>query len=152
MSPFSNRVPAGPFIAVIEQRIAFHKSRALFPATNDDCLRRVAEEFGWEGENGIRRLYRFRHGLKATKQPPGRRGKSVELRTDSFAREAVEDALHHAGIDFYSVYTEFAFERDIELEPAAWCPACQSHETPIDGCCPWCDWRISEGHMNRQAA
>lgn len=152
--PIREYIPGKPFAAFIEARVAFHeRGQQNRPASHRDGPKKVAEEFGWgSGDAGVRKLYRYRHGLHSVR-PGGKRGSpSRDVPTERVPRPLVEDALARAGVDFYEVYTEFAHERDIEIEPAAWCPNCQEHVTPIKGECPWDGWRISEGHMNRAAA
>lgn len=151
--PGGEYVPAKPFADWIEERIRFYdRQQPGTPLTHRDSASRVARDLGWgDKESGARKLYRYRHCLKTMKRG-SRYGRSFDVPTDKFPRPPIEDALFRAGVDFYSVYPEYAHERDIELEPAAWCPACREHVTPIDGECPWDGWRISEGHMNGQVA
>jgi hypothetical protein len=154
--PGSEYVPAKPFADIIYARVAAYQAQeAGFPSQKINALARVAEDLGWGSEeSSIRKLYRYRHMLR-TVGGGGSRARSVKQRdisTDRFPRPVVEDALFVLGVDFYEVYPEFAHERDIEIEPAAWCPACREHVTPIQGECPWDGWAISEGHMNLKAA
>lgn len=148
MARQKENVPVGPFMELLNEWVEHY--RAIFPGSSAEktsaAIRKVAEDLGWEGEPGMRKLYRYRRGLKSTRNR--RTAPNREIPTGTFPRATVEDALHRAGVDFYSIYPEFSHERDIELEPAAWCPACREHCHPIGGCCPWCDWRISDGHMN----
>lgn len=151
MAPFRERVPARPFAEWLRARVEFYeRQQRAVKSWDRNALAQVAAECGWPGESGQRKLYRYLRELKSTKR--GRRAKSMEVPAETYPRPVVEDALHHAGVDFYSIYPELAYERDIELEPAAWCPACQEHVTPIGGECPWDGWRIPAGHLNEQVA
>jgi len=85
-----------------------------------------------------RTLHRYMKGLDSNSDP-----------TDVLGRYLVEDILHRAGVDFYSLYPEFEHERDIELEPEAWCDKCLDIVTPLDDRCPWCNTRTDQW---RQAA
>jgi hypothetical protein len=149
-------VPAQPFADWINARVASYQAQETGMAAHQlTAVKRTAEDLGWGShDGGIRKLYRYRHMLR-TVGGGGSRARAVAQRdipTDKFPRPVVEDALFTAGVDFYEMYPQFAHERDIELEPAAWCPNCRSHVTPIQGECPWDGWRISDGHMNLRAA
>jgi hypothetical protein len=70
-----------------------------------------------------------------------------EFKADTISRYYVEDMLTRAGVDFYDVYPDLEFERDIELEPDAFCRQCGEYVTPIQGCCPWCDTGVDGMEM-----
>ena len=157
----SEPIPPEPFQEWLLARIEYHQQRAeaegrqygITPAAG--AVQRVCEEIGWEWtDTSARRLYRWRHGVTDSKVG-GRHGKRVTIpRKVGLERGEVEDALQAAGVDFYELYPEFAHERDGGPEPEAWCPGCRdhvlvvhnAHEEPV---CIWCDWKISDGHMNR---
>lgn len=140
-------VRARPFSNWLNERYEVHLQGE--PAYASHAMTLLLGEIGWPtNEAGSRRLYRYRHCVMSGSC----KGVKGSRPTEWFERDVVEDALHFAGQDFYELYGEYAHERDLPLEPAAWCPSCQSHVTPINGCCPWDDWVISEGHMNRLAA
>ena len=125
----------------------------------------VCADIGWPtSEAGVRRLYRYRRGLTDTKRG-GRAGASVSVAAIGFDRATVEEALFHAGEDFYEFYPEFAHERSGPPEPEAWCPACADHvmvvtktwkvragrrgwDTREALVCAWCDWKMTDGHLN----
>lgn len=125
----------------------------------------VAEELGWGGDGtGVRRLHRYRNGLKNSSgricAPPAdvlawiskveREGETLDtlrehkthllkqdVPTEFFERAPVEDALHTAGVSFAAIYPEIAAEEDLELQPDRWCWHCQEAVTPIKDECPW---------------
>lgn len=139
MARHVERVPAQPFIDWLEQRLACYEayehcpSHPVSPRPSTGPLAKLAEECGWgTGDAGIRKLYRFRHSLKSGLVD----GEKKDTRTDTFARDIVEDALHHAGVPFVLVYPGL----DDGLEPrSAWCIRC-GEETLRDaeGDCQWC--------------
>lgn len=91
-------------------------------------------------------MYRFRRCIgesrRGRNQRMGIRGMPVTYPLSEYPRDVVEDALHHAGVLFSEVYPEIAAAEELELEPAKWCPGCREERTPIDGHCPFCEWRI----------
>lgn len=86
-------IPVGPFLWWCHRRVAeierecdplFRGGVLLSDAVRD----RLMMEIGWSEEHGPRRLHRWLH----------------ETPSGLVARALVEDALHHAGVDFYAVY------------------------------------------------
>ena len=123
-------------------------------------LIRLCQDIGWGTAAGQRRLYRYRRGLSDTKRG-GRASKAITVAAVGFSRQVVEDALAHAGVDFYELYPEYAHERYGPPEPEAWCPNCADHVLVVEKTwktkkgvpksqmvCVWCDWRMTEGHLN----
>jgi hypothetical protein len=109
---------------------------------------RLACELGW-GDNsaGVRRLYRYQNQL-VERSMNSRTLRWLET-ADMFARSVVENACHHYDPHlFYRLYPELEHERDVMLEPDAWCPFCAQWVTPVDGLCPWCV--CSHGHLFRE--
>lgn len=87
-------IPVGPFLWWCHRRVA-EIERELDTIADDQGVhqdespkRRLLFEIGWHGEYDMRRLYRWAH----------------ETRSGCVERGLVEDALHHAGADFYRVY------------------------------------------------
>jgi hypothetical protein len=140
-------VRARPFRDWLNARLEWH--RHGLPSEFSQPALQLLEEIGWPTtSSGARKLYRYRYGVLEGSV----NGEKKTRRTEWYPRELVEDALHMAGVDFYSMYPEFAHEQNIPLEETAWCPSCAGHTTPVAGVCPWCEWRISDGHMNGLAA
>lgn len=109
---------------------------------------RICEVFGWEDTDGNRkRVYKFKNQLTDTSI----KGKRVVIKATRINRVTVEDACHHAGIDFYELYPELGHERSGEPGAEGWCPACQEHVLVLDGVCAWCDWKVAPGHMRPSA-
>lgn len=143
-------VPAAPFSGWLRDRIAEYEASA---ATEHEKKQvgasvRLAAELGWgTSEGGVRRLYRYKNAVKE------RTAKSKTVKWNEAAsvwpRSDVEDACHNIDPDlFYELYPEFRHERDIDLEPDAWCPFCKEMVTPVDGLCPWCV--CDHGHLFRE--
>ena len=138
MAPVQETVPAAPFAQWLNRRLGQIAARA--DTEFRGAVEALVYELGWDTPTlnaGIRKLYRFRHQLMS-----GSRGGVKGSRpADTFPRETVEEALYHAGVMFDDIYPEIAAEEDVELEPDAFCHGCRDQVIPIDGCCPWCDWR-----------
>jgi hypothetical protein len=146
-------IPVEPFRSWLNERYAeFEEGTDVAGVLGPSA--QVCELIGWSTEeSSCRRLYRFRRGISETRVG-GRKGRSRTTTARGFDRIVVEDALHAAGEDFYDFYPEYAHERNGGPEPEAWCPNCADHvlvvhnkaEEPV---CVWCDWKISDGHLNR---
>lgn len=107
---YHEHVPAQPFIDWLAQRHAFYAARGHAPGTSQSTrvahgpLDHLAQECGWPGDSGIRRLWRMRRGLLS-----GSRNRvKGERPTTEFPRVTVEDALHNAGVSFELMYVEYA--------------------------------------------
>lgn len=141
-------IPAQPFSDWLNNRVAYWEQRYDghhgLPPGEDSPAARVARECGWAGETGLRRLYRHRHRVLESAVGKNRHSKGVRTVrvTDWFPRDVVEDALHEAGVLFSDVYPEIAAAEDVVLEPAKWCAGCREERTPINGVCPFCEWRL----------
>lgn len=122
------QIPLKPFQDWIEQQLG----------DGDDigACARLAQRLGTTD----RSLHRIRHGIACGKKD----GQSFTFTVDTWGRFRIEDMLHRAGADFYDVYPEFAHERDVELEPDAWCEGCRDVVTPVNGICLWCDGVVSK--------
>jgi hypothetical protein len=160
-------VPSGPFQTWLNERVTYWERQfetSRYSNQNLSAVRMVCAEIGWGGtEAGVRRLYKYRHAVKETKTG-GRGGPRLTLPAFQFPRDVVEDALHAASVDFYEVYPQYAHEQQGPPQPEAWCPNCQDHvlvvrETWLAGrrrelrekfVCVWCDWVMSEGHLNQE--
>jgi hypothetical protein len=149
MSRYQNTemIPAKPFADLLNARVEFWERRLSADGLPSDrgATVRVAHEFGWtDGESGIRRLYRLR--FRTLESTTGRSKHSKGVRkisiAETFRRDLVEDALHHAGIQFADLYPDIAAAEDLELEPSKWCCGCREERTPINGVCPFCEWRL----------
>lgn len=148
-----------PFQNWLKSRLDFHQRQADADAAFGNNVsragvQRLCEEIGWEWtDTSARRLYRWRHGMSDT-TIGGRNGKRMASpRKQPFERAEVEEALHAAGVDFHDLYPEFAHERSGAPEPEAWCPNCQDHVLVVgdkrgEPVCIWCDWKMSDGHLN----
>lgn len=140
-------VPAEPFARWLNERYEYWEQRCRYIDTSrpgEHPTSRVCQEIGWEGETGVRRLWRYRHRLSETAKGRTRtsRGTRVLLTMQTFPRDVVEDALHHADVMFMELYPDIAAAEELDLEPAQWCPGCREERTPIDGHCPFCEWRV----------
>ncbi len=82
-----------------------------------------------------RALYR----IKNSRYAGSRNGRKAEFPATTISRKYVEDMCTRAGLNFYDLYPELEWERDVELEADAYCARCGEDVTPIEGCCPWCD-------------
>ena len=163
-------VPVEPFRSWLNERYAKYvqdlgggevnqsgneAARGMGPA------QRVCIDIGWGSkETATRKLYRYRLGITETAI---KRDKKIvkKIRRDAigFDRKTVEDALHHAGEDFYQMYAEYwlprigtrgrplevlryilgmsvlaghLVDRDEPLQPEAWCPGCRCHVLVVD--------------------
>lgn len=146
-------VPAEPFSRWLSaQYDEYEKQDANASACDQDVAlgpaQRLAEEIGWGSDDaGIRRLYRYRK--QVIERTASSRGVRWTETADSWPRDAVEDACHRVHPDlFLDLYPELRFERDVVLEPDAYCPFCEELVTPIDGLCPWCV--CEHGHLFRE--
>jgi hypothetical protein len=99
----------------------------------------VADRLGID----VRNLNRLCRGMYAG----SRNRRKGEFPADTISRYYVEDLLTRAEVSFYEIYPEFAHERDIELEPGAWCRCCAEYVTPVDGICLWCDTPVDDLRM-----
>jgi len=91
---------------------------------------RLVTELGWTIEAGTRRLHRWTH----PDQGDGFSG-LVE-------RAVIEDALHHAGVQFADVYPDLD-DDDQGEQTEAYCNRCHDTVTAIDGICPWCETAVA---------
>jgi hypothetical protein len=101
-------VPAWPFAEWLQARVQCWTERG---ESEKGCLRRVCMECGWDGESGLRKLYRYRHMQRGTSIKDQRRRfkhRKVDINTTTFPRGVVEEALHHADVDFMDLYIEYA--------------------------------------------
>lgn len=149
-SASTEMVPAVPFANWLNERVKYWEQRA--PSTTPEpgetafergAGTRVLGEIGWqEGDSALRRLYKYRYRRFDSKKKVNGRFVRYVYAPDCYPRDIVEDALDHAGVPFADLYPEIAAADEVELEPETWCPACREHRTPIDGLCPFDDWRI----------
>ena len=135
-------IPAKPFADWLNARVKFHEARinAAMPLTLGFPPRgplsptaQTARELGWEGEAGLKKLWRHRNMMRDRSI----NRKSVLVPTEWVRRDVVEEALHRAGVGLWEVYAELV--EDIVLEPERWCDVCEEVTTPVDGVCPWCE-------------
>lgn len=140
-----------PFADWLNDRVAKYEADDKYTSASPALgpLRRLCRELGWgDSDNACRKLYRYRRQLTDTKAG----GLRVTKPAKGVSRTVVEDALHHAGVEFYDVYPEFARERSGAPDPEAWCPSCQEHVLVVRAGsvfrCAWCSWRMSKGHLN----
>jgi hypothetical protein len=128
------QIPYAPFTAWCNQQVELaSKGRGINSFYTDKygpCAA-VADRLGIH----VRILNRLMRGVYAG----SRDSCKGEFPTDTISRYYVEDLLARAGVDFYEVYPQFEHERDIKLEPDAWCRCCAEYVTPVDGVCLWCD-------------
>lgn len=111
MAPGMAQVPSAPFSELLAQRWALYERQYNQRRTGNHAAlglssaARLADECGWgSGEAGVRKLYRFRRGLRNGR----RNGKSCEFPYPTFPRETVEEALHELGVDFTELYRGYA--------------------------------------------
>jgi hypothetical protein len=139
MPKAEEHVPAEPFVRWLNQRLAVLAKRSRGDVNM--AVIALARECGWahsSSDGGVRRLYRFRKQRRST----SRGGIKQDIETTTFPRDTVEEALFAAGVAFEDLYPEIAEREAVVLEPEGWCPDCREHRTPIDGLCPFCEWRI----------
>jgi hypothetical protein len=101
-------VPAWPFAEWLQGRVQCWAGRG---DTGSDGLRRVVLECGWDGDAGLRKLYRYRYMQRGTSIKDQRRRykhRNVDVHTTTFPREVVEEALHNADVDFADLYVDYA--------------------------------------------
>jgi hypothetical protein len=128
-------IPLGPFQKFIEDLVQL---KGVLP---------TCEDLGWVGghpDAGSRRLYRYRYARNESQRggKNGKKGPTVVLELKFVERSLVEDALHHAHVDFKDVYPPERFPalyEDIPLEPEVFCANCQDSCSPINGVCGWCE-------------
>jgi hypothetical protein len=141
---YKEYVPAEPFGRWLQVRFEFHRYRLALPGDDAGASmgahRALADELGWNGDGGVRKLYRYRHMRKETARGSRRNGTRVGVVFDQthFPRCEVEEALHFAGVSFWELYPEIAAAEDVPLEPEMVCWECKDLVTPINGLCPWC--------------
>lgn len=112
------QVPARPFADLLNERVTAIELtiEADVAKRHGKAVATVAAQFGWDGINGVRKLYRYRHQQRGTSrrrasgEALGRKGvfRSVDVHTDTYPRDTVEDALHYAGLDFTALYLDYA--------------------------------------------
>jgi hypothetical protein len=107
MAKLYGKLYAPPFKEYLEDRFASLQAR-VDANTSDEgpgasAALLLTQELGWEGEAGIRKLYRFRYGRKSG----SRFGRKCEYPTVTFPREVVEEALHSAGVDLHGLYGDY---------------------------------------------
>lgn len=131
------RIPLAPFTAWCNEQVELAVKRrgvtSVFSDGYGPCAE-VADRLGID----VRVLNRLMRGMYAGSQNR-RKG---EFPADTISRYYVEDLLARAGVDFYGLYPEFAYEQDIEIEPDEFCRECGEYVTPIKGFCPWCDTNV----------
>lgn len=139
------KIPLAPLTAWCHEQveIAARRRAHLDPSRTNRLYGPTAELADRLGIQ-VRVLNRLMRGVYAGCQD----GHKGEFPTDTIARYYVEDLLVRAGVDFYDLYPELEGERDIKLEPDAWCRCCREFVTPIFGCCPWDDTPV---HMEMAA-
>jgi hypothetical protein len=128
-------IPLGPFSKFLEDLV------------QAGSVQRACEVLGWVGghpDAGARRLYRYRYQRNETNRGGklGKKGPLVVIPMLHVERSLVEDALHHAGVDFKVVYPPERFPalfEDIPLEPEVFCATCQDSCSPIKSVCPFCE-------------
>jgi hypothetical protein len=132
------QIPSAPFARWLNEQLARLSGREH--GDIQAAILSLAYECGWHGANdgGVRKLYRFRKQLRSSSL----NGRKQDIPTVTFPRAPVEDALFCAGVPFEDVYPEIAAREQVLLEPAGWCPDCREERTPIDGLCPFCNWRL----------
>lgn len=88
----------------------------------------LLDEIGWDREAGERRLFRWCNEPTVS---------------GVVERAVIEDALHHARVDFYDVYPDL--EPDVGVLRDGYCLACARETTTTDGNCPWCEGPLEPG-------
>lgn len=132
------QIPIAPFQHWCAEQVALtSKSR---PWNGAACIYGPSSEVADLLGIHVRALNRVIRGVYAGMQ----NGHKAEFPVDTISRYYVEDALTHAGVDFYELYPALEAERDIELEPDEWCDRCGEDVTPIGGQCPWCDLMLGD--------
>jgi hypothetical protein len=147
MAARKDPIPAWPFAEWLTSRVAFWLPR-VGGSGQDAALRHVAGECGWTGDSGLRMLYRFRYQQRSTSTPLGARGrfKKTDVYTTTFPRETVEEALHHAGVDFTDLHVDYANRmagrtgtpREVLDFVAAYEPVAEELVSPVEVRQAWC--------------
>ena len=142
-------VPSLPFAEWLNRRVSEHEADAARGYGPDEYgpIIRMCIELGWSPTDAAaRRLYRMRYMISETsrgrKSRRGEKGVRVLGVADWYTRSVVEEALFHAGVPFGELYPEIVAAEDLVLEPEAWCPGCRESRSPINGQCPFCEWRL----------
>jgi hypothetical protein len=129
---------AAPFIAWVEQKIAFYnesevrqaRERGLAGRQQIGGLEHLLADIGWLEEGARKRMWRWRNGKPGT-------GAYVDRDTGALMVPAdqLEAALEHAEVAVWELYDDE--EADATLADA-FCPVCSDEVTTADGVCPWC--------------
>lgn len=116
MARATERLPSRPFADWLNERIARWEARL----GGEAALKKVCDEIGWTDDAGMRRLYRYRRMLsestRGKSKQRGVRGVTFVTITDSFARQPVEEALHHAGVRLGELYPYEALLDEFQME------------------------------------
>lgn len=129
MARRSEQIPAAPFARWLNER--YGQLAAQDGHDLNTACQALARELGWtdiSADAGVRKLWRLRKQLAASSV----KGRKCEVPTDTFSRQVVIEALHHAGVplgDLYpyeAIVDEFQLEYDVPLTEArrladAWC-------------------------------
>lgn len=132
--PRSPQVPIGPVKDWCHTQVRLLASRHDPHDPRYGPHQELADRMGLNS----RALYRIMQGHYSG----ARNGRKGEFPAETISRNYVEDMLTRAGVDFYSVYPELEYERDIALEPDEFCRRCGEWITPIEGFCPWCESNV----------
>jgi hypothetical protein len=121
MAKKSEQIPAAPFTRWLNERLGQLVAQGNVDL-NSAC-RALARELGWTDisvDAGTRKLWRLRKQLSASSA----NGKKCEIPTETFSRQVVIEALHHAGVPLGELYPyeaivdEFQLEYDVPLDQA----------------------------------
>lgn len=147
-------IPLRPFQDWIEKRIEELEKTIQDQQGNvgNGAERRLAAELGFGfGESPVKRLYRIRIGVREVTTG----GKRRLVKTDTWRRSFVEDALWSAGLKLEDVYGAEYADPDVDLEPAAncWSRKCQGELVhPVGGECLWCGSRVAGADTRLETA
>jgi hypothetical protein len=114
------QIPAAPFRDLLQQRMDRYERMFGFHGVSNDAglgcspSQRLADDCGWPGEAGVRKLYRYRYGLKEGSL----NGKKGARPTHTFPRDMVEEALHELGVNFTQLYGDYAARLEGSRAPA----------------------------------
>lgn len=143
----NDRIPVAPFIDWCNQREQMirreldahpaitagrHGGGPVTVPQHANPRARLVMELGWDHDNGLRRLHRWEH------------------EGDGHAdRNAIEDALHHAGVAIDDVYPDLPEPEALDDEHDRYCPKCRYVVSSLRGQCPWCKTAVSQTRVYR---
>lgn len=111
--PRTDQVPAAPFAQWLNERLAHHTKRCGGDLNSATVA--LTFECGWSTQkDGARKLFRYRKQMRSTSF--GKADRKGEVKSDTFPRQCVEEALHHAGLRLGDLYPYEALVDEFQME------------------------------------